>query len=270
LSYALDNLYKQCEEAFKGGALQLNFLDAIPQSTLSRVRGYACSHDIPRLLSLLLDGEQECIHLANGLLRRQLRRQLQHYGQVNACATVRNDAIEGTIPYLDVNARDKVDDPTPLISALHLGSSEMVQLLLDCGADPNLGDLSTSSLLSALKTEQFDVVELLLNRGANPNVIVPIRPGRTRTPLATALLYPFESTRYAKLLLDRGADPNLGGSEGTPLLAALNSEDCDSVELLLRCGANPNFVPALGSNNTDFRSCGGTIKTMLKMRQNSC
>jgi ankyrin repeat protein len=276
LGYALFSLYKHCEEAFKGGALQLNFLDAMPQSTLSRVGAYTCSHDKLSLLSLLLDGEQVCTHLANGLLRRQL----QHYSQVNAYATVRNDAIEGTIPYLDVNARDGVDDRTPLISALYLGSSETVQLLLDCGADPNLeclydrtplisalylGSSETVQLLLdcgadpnleclydaplflALETEQFDCVELLLNRGANPNAIVPMNPGRTRTPLETALRRGVESTRGVKLLLDRGADPNLGSSGGTPLLAALNredcnSEDCNSVELLLRCGANPNFV----------------------------
>jgi ankyrin repeat protein len=267
LGYAFLNLYRHCEDAFKGGALQLNFLDAIPQNTLSRVAQCICSADISCLLILLLDAQQECTHLANGLLRRQL----QHYGRVNACATVRNDAIEGTIPYLDVNARDNRNNTTPLISALRCGSSETVQLLLDCGADPNLERPYGPPLLSALETEQFDVVELLLNHGANPNVIVPIRYGRTRTPLATALMLPFESTRYAKLLLDRGADPNIGSQDGMPLLAALNMHNCDSVELLLRCGANLNFVPThLGVTQTSAlvvaqsKRCSKCVKVLIE------
>ena len=68
LRYAWGNLYQHCEEAFKGGALQLNFLDAIYQSTLSEVIDYNFGHDRPSLLALLLDDEQGCTCLTEGLL----------------------------------------------------------------------------------------------------------------------------------------------------------------------------------------------------------
>lgn len=40
MDYALSYLYAHCDHAFKGGALQLEFLDALPQSTLNRIHDY--------------------------------------------------------------------------------------------------------------------------------------------------------------------------------------------------------------------------------------
>jgi hypothetical protein len=112
--YAPDYLYAHCEDAFKGGALQLEFLDTIPQITLSRAENSACNHDRRSLLCMLLDTFQDCFCLVEGLLQRQLQR----FGQVDPCATARNDAIEGAIHYLDVNLSCDKSCTTALISAV--------------------------------------------------------------------------------------------------------------------------------------------------------
>jgi ankyrin repeat protein len=235
LDYALDYMFTHYEKACEGGSLQLEFLDAIPQSVLSRVGDYACLQDGPSLLGLLLDGQQERTCLVDGLLRRQL----QHYRQVNACATARNDDIEGAIPYLDVNSSEHVEDSTLLLLALYLGDSRTIQLLLDCGADPNLGNSWDAPLLVALGNDDHDCVELLLNHGANPNIVHTHEGGAT-TPLATALRE--SSTECVEILLEHGADPNSESPDGSPLLLALEQKCCCYVLLLLHHGANPSIA----------------------------
>jgi ankyrin repeat protein len=236
LDYALDYMFKHYEKACEGGALQLEFLDAIPQSVLSRVGDYACLQDGPSLVGLLLDWQQERTCLVDGLLRRQL----QHYGQVNACATARNDNIEGAIPYLDVNLSEHAEDSTLLILALYLGNSRTIQLLLDCGADPNLGTSWDAPLFVALDEDKdrYATVELLLHHGANPN-LAHTRGTRTRIPLTMAVEH--SSTRCVEMLLEHGADPNGSSADfGEPLAHAVSSDLQEIVCLLLAHGADPN------------------------------
>jgi ankyrin repeat protein len=245
LSYALWNLYIHCEEAFKGGALQLEFLDAIPRSTQSLVNGYFSSTYQQRsLLCLLLDQPYSCICLAEGLLQRQLR----HSSQVDACATAREDAMERTIPYFELNLScDAKHDSTPLISAIRSilrgpKLHNMVQLLLDCGADPNCESWHGSPLILALEIyKNCATVELLLHHGANPNLA--LTRGTTNTPLAMAVQR--SSTRCIEMLLKHGADANGSSAEfGKPLADAVSCDRQEIVRLLLTHGANPN-----GSSN---------------------
>ena len=237
MDYAMDNMYKHYEYAFEGGALQLEFLDTIPQSTQSRIGSQVYRSGSLNLLGLLLDDEQRCSCLVEGLLRRQLRLS----GQVDT----RSDAIAGVIPYLDVNSSGDAEHNTPLLSAVNLGWVTIVQLLLDCGADPDLESPGYAPLLFALLYQQDDIVELLLRHGANINLVRTYEDGAT-TPLAVALHR--SSTKCVSILLERGADPNLVSPDGLPLLLALDigdtrdTEDCEWAELLLQHGADPNIT----------------------------
>jgi ankyrin repeat protein len=240
LQYALWHLYTHCDDAFEGGEdPKLEFLDTVPQTIQSWVSRNASSTSAPRtLLGLLLHEGNICLNLVEGLLRRQLR----HYGQVDACATAHNDAIEAAIPYLGVNLILDVFDSTALQFAVHPEthkSKDIVQLLLNCGADPNLGDQYNTPLFLAIGNKQIEIVELLLCHGANFN-LVRLSRGEKQTPLAFALAK--GSKECVKMLLERGADPNVGYQIAGPLHTALRNDNCDIVELLLHHGACPNHV----------------------------
>ena len=71
----------------------------------------------------------------------------------------------------DINTRDR-NGWNPLIIAAYSGSTEVVDLLLKNGADPNGANLNGTTVLmyakdSFLKTRDFSILEMLLNVGAD-------------------------------------------------------------------------------------------------------
>jgi hypothetical protein len=240
--YALGSLYAHCEWAFDGGVLQLEFLDTIPQSIQSRI---VCYHAKPGLLELLLDDEQRCVCLVEGLLRRQLR----VFGQVDASSRARNDAIEGFIPYFDVD--DDAVVMTLLLSAIILcllnrRSLKVVQLLLDCGADfdlecfqsaPLLDRMGTSILVLAVGAGSPSLIQLLIDGGADIDAIHSTR--------GTALMVAAESGDFdiVRLLIDNNAKVNESGvAHTTALIMAAKSGVVGVVEILLDAGADVNAI----------------------------
>uniref|UniRef100_A0A1X7TD98 Uncharacterized protein n=1 Tax=Amphimedon queenslandica TaxID=400682 RepID=A0A1X7TD98_AMPQE len=123
---------------------------------------------------------------------------------------------------------------TALIVSARGGDYETVKVLLDNGADPNIGLESEylAPLIEAAREGHINVVELLLSKGADPNCID--QEGDT------ALIVSARGGDYetVKVLLDNGADPNIemdpyyvGGT--TALMAAVNNKHHHVVELLL-------------------------------------
>jgi ankyrin repeat protein len=72
-----------------------------------------------------------------------------------------------------VNRMGKDRSGSPLVHAAGLGHLEVVRLLLERGADPNLPEEGNAphgrALYSAVYGRHFDVARLLLEHGANPN-----------------------------------------------------------------------------------------------------
>jgi ankyrin repeat protein len=133
----------------------------------------------------------------------------------------------------DINAKDE-DGWTPLSTAIHSGSADMVRLLLQAGADPNVKDKDGwTPLMFAVTFGSVDMVKALLQARAD----LKARDKDGWTPLMFAVTY--GSAEMVKLLLQAGADPNAKDNDGYPiLLRAVRNADVQVVKLLLDAKAD--------------------------------
>lgn len=109
---------------------------------------------------------------------------------------------------------------TPLDAAASSGATNVVRVLLNGGADPNrTGRSGTAPLEDASLKGFVPIAEMLLNRGALVNQV--------NSASGTTALYAaasFGKNDVVRLLLKRGADPNICGSgHMTPYQAALHN-----------------------------------------------
>lgn len=136
-------------------------------------------------------------------------------------------------------------DKSPLHIACESDDVEMVELLLERGADPDLEDrASMTALHYAVEEGNEELLALLLKADANPalgnNAI-----GMDNTPFHHAI----SRGRYgmAKMLLDTGKfDVNKPGAGWLPLHLAARRGSVKIVEMLLEAGADPTAVDENG------------------------
>jgi ankyrin repeat protein len=122
---------------------------------------------------------------------------------------------------------------TALLYAAREGCAECARLLVESGADPDLGDpRNVTPLNNALNNSHFDVAAVLLDAGANVDKFD--RWGRT--PLYTAV--------------DMSTVPH-GGRPDIPSLSKTTS--IEIIERLLAGGANPNIQLKLAPPYRDIR-----------------
>jgi ankyrin repeat protein len=141
---------------------------------------------------------------------------------------------------------------TPLIlAARRAGNSRTVKLLLECGADPGeRNDAGISPVLAGAASGDGETVRLLLDAGARADDFPKSDTPKTadvaagaRTPLMWAAYH--NDVRMARLLLERGADPNQSTYFGTPLSHACWGDAFEAAELLIARGANVNARDAV-------------------------
>lgn len=129
--------------------------------------------------------------------------------------------------------------PTPVCNAIVAGDFRRAIQLVEQGADVNAS--YGCALIAAASRAQLQLVELLLDRGANPNRTVTedltVVMGGT-TPLVAAVQS--RDPQVVQLLLKRGANPR---EDYEAFNTALGIGHIRIAELLLEHGADPNMQP---------------------------
>ena len=150
--------------------------------------------------------------------------------------------------------------------------TDLVATLLQKGADPDKADLNTSetALIKAVKNQNFDTISILLNAGANPN----LGTNQDLTPLGLAIefkneslanhllssgatngiskdnlfLYTFNKNSVGVgLMLAGGVTPNVTDKDdNTPLIISAANGDLESVKSLISYRANVNVKNKYG------------------------
>jgi ankyrin repeat protein len=148
-----------------------------------------------------------------------------------------------------INSRDYIRN-TPLLTAIGFGNLELVEFLLQHGADPNVpvDDVYTCLLLAVESDDSASaaIVEQLIKAGAD------IRKTGTNgwTPLHMAANC--GHIEKAKILIQAGAEVNRqtdidGGN--TALMEAARSGNAEMVQLLLDHGADPSVKNWISEEN---------------------
>ncbi|XP_014229656.1 ankyrin-1-like [Trichogramma pretiosum] len=126
----------------------------------------------------------------------------------------------------------------PLLHRVILSrSKEAIEVFLKYGADPNIIDRNGKTpLIRAIASRDYQTASLLLIKGAEPN-----RPSvHGEIPLQTAIY--FHNLECVELLLKNGADPKIQRSDGkSPLLIALEDYNFEIIEVLLKYNVDLNI-----------------------------
>jgi hypothetical protein len=124
---------------------------------------------------------------------------------------------------------------TPLIFAVRDQKLELVQLLLENGANVKANNNSALSIAAA-NDKNGQLIQLLIEKGADVNA----KDESGETPLVRAMYYN-PNLEIIRLLIEKGADINAKGNNGeTPLFNAINWGTADIFRLLIEKGADVN------------------------------
>lgn len=146
----------------------------------------------------------------------------------------------------DVNGAD-----TALVRAVRGNNYPMAMLLLQKKAEIDLcGRGCDSALILACRLGYIQMIDALLEHGADINLTRNDGESALSVTTASGRVRNSKLTNILKLLLEKGADPNIKNSQGIPVIfstivpkAVHEAEGClEILELLLSAGADPNSV----------------------------
>ncbi len=138
---------------------------------------------------------------------------------------------------------------TPMWWAATNGSTELIELLLQKGADINISDSHGSTpLCTAASSGKHTTVKLLLENGADIHAM--IYDNRKAINLAANI----GCSESVKLLIEAGNNPDYCGSSGyTPLMLAAENGNQELIKVLLEKKADVNAKHSGPSNYTAYK-----------------
>jgi ankyrin repeat protein len=160
----------------------------------------------------------------------------------------------------DVNQRAR--SGTPLMAAIGLGSMESLDMLLQAGADPSIGTTTATALSKAVVRGQPSMVRRLLEQGCDPN-LTPTSVDLTA--LHTAVFY--DQRECLEILLDGGADPNLRATQvttGDPAGKLETHTQCPPLHLAIHTG-RLHLVPVLIARGADPSQVDGEGRDLQEL-----
>lgn len=231
LYYAYKNTFWHVQIAFLGDALPMSFVDSLPWTAWTHFDYKFIENSLSSPIPLNILLFYECEDLVQALLERQLT----HYRPKHSAVPNDTTTVGVDVPRLDFNTGSGRWRKTPLIRAIKAEYTDVVSLLLDCGADPHRADDRGDTPIIYAVTGHYissAIVELLLRHGVDPS---------TRFSRGTLLDVAVRDKLYGlmKLLLEHGARANGHGSDlGAPLAAIVANGSEKMVRLLLTHGAD--------------------------------
>ncbi|XP_063155461.1 transient receptor potential cation channel subfamily A member 1 [Candoia aspera] len=156
------------------------------------------------------------------------------------------------------NGLKKVDElnATPLHHAAGSGQLELMQMVMDDSSVEalNVTDSAGNTPLHwATKKQQTESVKLLLSRGANPNIL----NSNMMSPLHWAVQYLFND--LVKIFIENSTtDVNLEGEGGnTPVLVACYKDNPEALKLLIENGGEICKANSMGCMPVHAAACSG-------------
>jgi ankyrin repeat protein len=186
---------------------------------------------------------------------------LTSYAKANDVAGVKSELAKGFDPGM-LNSKEGTETTTPLHIAAENGNVDILKLFLASGVNVNLrrGDGATALLLATLKGKT-EAAELLLQNGADPNLGTNL--AIATFPLVVAVAQ--QNHTLIRDLVDHGANVRAESGPITPLITAASSGDLDSAFLFLSHGADINQSPKDGLRPVDFAVKNGDTRMLLNL-----
>lgn len=207
--------------------------------------------------------------IARGADLNQRRTTLSFEGEVPLHQAVQYEHVEAVKALIrlgaNVNARDH-SGMTPLMFATTVTNSlELVNILIAAGADVKDQDKGGKSALDwAAFYGKVDVIKLLLDQGADPNIA---RGNRISAPVGWAVMSEHSGAKHLdaiKLLLARGANVDAPQAGDPALHTASLFRKVEFVKLLIEAGANPNRRNSKDATALISAAIGGNVD-IIKM-----
>lgn len=202
-----------------------------------------------------------------------------------ACTAPPPDLPQASSEFFDLAPRP--DCTHALWAAVRASDAKAVSQLVSQGAAVSCGGSDDSTLLAlAIYRDEPQMVALLLNLGAGPNMRWGGTGGdyhamRVAIEMPLMKMPQVHRAEIVALLLHRGADPNLrwcpfesrgdGGGRmrctaataWTPLMMAASLDQADTVAQLIAAGADPNIQEVSGMTALDLASSDAVFGLLL-------